>query len=635
VNGDFRVGPWLVQPSLNAISQNGASTRLEPKVMAVLMCLAEHTGQVVPKEKLLQTVWPDTFVTEDVLKRSVSELRRALKDDARESRFIETIAKRGYRLVAPAVPLNEEPTPSSKSFERSLSMERGSPRFTWRVALMALLVGVVVLSAILMAFDVVRLPRRLGTLKEPRVIHSVAVLPLKSLSSDPDQSYFAFGMTDQLITVLSHIQNLEVASHTSVARYENTKVSLQQVARDLNVDGVVEGMVQRSGDRVRISVQLVHAPSDKHLWAETYDRDLSDVLAIESDVATAVANAIQLQLTPQDQLRLRNVKPIKPKALDAYLSGRHHLTKSIAQELHVGQEQTTQAEFRQALNDFETAIREDPNYTRPYLAIFDALDAPQVPHLELLPRARAALEQALTLDEAVPEAHADLARLHMLYEYKWDWNLTGSELRRAVELNTGEAGPHYLYSDYLRALGRGEEAEREGKLAEELDLDCKGAYPLNDLNCFGDEAHVDQLRNYLEATNVENVFEWGKLAKMLQSLGRHEEAISAWQKTMMLGGLIPLADALGRADKEKGYGASLKVLADGFEEEAARRYVPRIVLAQAQIDIGNKDRAFFWLEKAYQEHNWCMLYLTMDPTWGPVRSDPRFKDLLRRVGLPH
>jgi tetratricopeptide (TPR) repeat protein len=190
-----------------------------------------------------------------------------------------------------------------------------------------------------------------------------------------------------------------------------------------------------------------------------------------------------------------------------------------------------------------------------------------------------------------------------------------------------------LYSDYLRALGRVEQAEVEGKLAETMDVDCKGAYPLNDPICFGDEAHVDQLRNYLEATNSENVFEWGNLAKLLQSLGRHEEAISAWQKTMLLHGNSQLAKLLVRANAEKGYRAALQVLADGVEEEAARRYVPRIVLAQAQIDIGNKDRAFFWLEKAYQEHNWCMLYLTIDPTWDPLRADPRFNNLLRRVGL--
>jgi TolB-like protein/DNA-binding winged helix-turn-helix (wHTH) protein/Tfp pilus assembly protein PilF len=633
VNGDFRIGPWLVQPSLNSISQNGTSTRLENKVMEVLVCLADQSGHVVSKERLLQAVWPDTFVTDDVLKRSISELRRVLKDDARESQIIETIPKRGYRLIAPVVHINREAAPRTKSSEPPLSEEPRSPRSTWHPALIALCVGAM-LFAILTAVNVVRVPKRPGAIKGPRVVHSVAVLPLKPLSNDPDQTYLAYGMTDELITVLSHIQNLEIASHTSVTRYENTDIPLQQIARDLNVDGVIEGAVQRSGERVRINVQLVHAASDKHLWAETYDRDLRDVLAVESEVAAAVAEAIQLRLTPQDQLRLQSVRPVNPRALDAYLSGRHHLTKSIAEELNVGQEETSQADFRQALNDFETAIREDPNYTRPYLAIFDALDAPQVPHLELLPRARAAIEQVLTLDGALPEAHADLARLHMLYEYKWDWNLAGSELRRAIELNTGHAGPHYLYSDYLDAVGRVEEAEREGKLAEELDLDCKGARPLNDVNCFGDEAHVDQLRNYLEATKSENVFEWGRVAKELNSLGRYEEAISAWQKTMLLGGYGPIAHALGRANKEKGYRAALKVLADGFEEEAARRYVPRILLAQAQIDIGNRDRAFFWLEKAYKEHNWCMLYLTNDPTWDPVRSDPRFKDLLRRVGLP-
>lgn len=629
---DFRIGPWLVQPSLNTVSQNGASTRLEPKVMEVLVCLAEHTGEVVPKETLLQTVWPNTFVTDDVLKRSVSALRRVLKDDAHESRIIETIPKRGYRLVAQAVPHNGGVSPP-KSSEQPRPAERRSPHTIWHGALGALSFGVL-LSAILIGINVAHLRQRLWGLKDAPVVRSVAVLPLKPLSSDPDQSYFAYGMTDELITVLSHIQDLKVVSHTSVARYENTKTPLQQIARELNVDGIVEGMVQRSGDRVRITVQLVHGGSDKHLWAETYDRDLRDVLAVESDVATAVAHAIQVRLTPQDQLRLRSFRPINPRALDAYLSGRHHLTKSIEQELHIGREESSEAEFRQAVTDFETAIHEDPNYTRAYLALFDALDSPQVPHLELLPRALAAVDKALALDDALPEAHDDLASLRMLYQYQWDWNLVGSELQRAIELNTGLAGPHYLYSNYLRALGRVEEAEREDKLADELDADCKGPYPLNDLTCFGDEAHLDQLQKYLEATNSDNVSEWGKVAKMLQATGRHQEAIAAWQKTMFFAGNEQLASALPRAYAEKGYRAALQILADGFEKEALHRYVPRIVLAQAQIDVGNKGRAFFWLEKAYEEHNWCMLYLTMDPVWGPLRSDPRFTSLLRRVGLP-
>lgn len=616
VDNAFHIGTWLVQPNLNTVSRNGTTVRLEPKVMAVLVCLARRGGDPVSKKEILDTVWQGTFVSDDVLSRSISELRRVLHDDARQPQFIETIPKRGYRLMMPVAQVGGSPIASVPKPARN------------RRTGLSILGGAVLLTAVL--FAVWRfLQKPQGAL----AIRSIAVLPLKSISKDPAQNYFAYGMTDELITVLSHIHAIKVISHTSVLRYEGTTRPLPDIARELNVDAVVEGTVQRSGDRLLITVQLIDARSDKHIWAESYDREVSDVLGMEGEVATQIAHAIQVRLTSQEHVRLRNVRPINPKALDAYLTGRHHLRISIGEELRIGQEARSQAEFRQAVADFEEAIREDPKYTAAYLALFDALDSPQTPHLDLLPRAKAAVEQALARDDNLPQAHADLARIRMLYEYKWDWTSVGNELERAVQLNPSLPGPHYVYGDYLQALGRSEEAQQENKVAHDLDPDCRG---FNDdpLGCFGDESRVDQLRRYLEETNSDNIFQHGAVAKELQATGRYDEAIQEWEKTLELSGNKHLADSLADANVNQGYRGALQILAAGLEAEATHTYVPRIALAQSQIAVGNKDRAFFWLEKAYEEHNWCMLYLTMDPGWAPLRSDARFTDLVRRVGLP-
>src|SRR5216683_2861352 len=313
VNDDFRVGSWLVQPSLNNISQNGTSNRVEPKVMEVLVCLAEHAGEAVPKEKLLQTVWPDTFVSDDVLKRSVSELRRVFGDDAHESRVIETIPKRGYRLVAAVKPVNGH-------------LPGKAPRKLW-IALFAI-VGGLLFFGVLIGLNVAGLRDRISLPSAAPSIHSLAVLPLASLSSDPAQEYFTDGVTDALITDLAQISALRVVSRTTVMHYKQTDKPLPQIARELNVDGIVEGTVQRSGDRVRITAQLIYGPGDQHLWAHSFERDVKDMLALQSALASEIANEIQVKITPDEQMRLRSARPVNPKALDAYVEARFHLDQA-------------------------------------------------------------------------------------------------------------------------------------------------------------------------------------------------------------------------------------------------------------------------------------------------------------------
>jgi len=265
VEGHFRLGPWLVQPNLDTAVRNGTTSHLTPKAMEVLVCLAEHPGEPVAKEKLLQTVWPDTFVGDDVLKGSIAELRRVFEDDAKDPRFIQTIAKRGYRLIVPAEWVDREQSASAGQ------LEPGSIRVTvarnhklWMAG--TVLASIAVLLVLLGVFDVGGLRKRLRASATPQV-HSLAVLPLRNLSSDPNQEYFSDGLTDELITDLAQIGSIKVISHTSTMQYKDARKPLPEIARELNVDGIVEGTVQRSGDRVRITAQLIYGPSDKHIWA--------------------------------------------------------------------------------------------------------------------------------------------------------------------------------------------------------------------------------------------------------------------------------------------------------------------------------------------------------------------------------
>ena len=334
MNNGFRVGPWLIQPSLNTISQNGTSTRLEPKVMEVLVCLSRRAGEAIPKEELLQTVWPNTFVSDDVLKRSISELRRVFEDDAHQSRIIETIPKRGYRLVAPVERVNgsAQVTSSPVSVEtRSSPMTCSNAPLLGMVSIIldcfhrrsawtfvAVSVGCLLLLAFgfMLSLDGGGLRDRLLGNKNPS-IHSIAVLPLQNLSDDPKQEYFAEGVTDALITDLAQITALKVVSRTTVMRYGPPDKPLPQIAHELNVDGIVEGTVQRSGDRFRITAQLIYGPADRHLWANSFERDVKNVLALQSTIASEIANEIQVKITPAERSKLANLRPVSPKALDA------------------------------------------------------------------------------------------------------------------------------------------------------------------------------------------------------------------------------------------------------------------------------------------------------------------------------
>jgi len=636
VNNGFRVGPWLIQPSLNTISQNGTSTRLEPKVMEVLVCLSHRAGEAIPKEELLQTVWPDTFVSDDVLKRSISELRRVFEDDARQSRIIETIPKRGYRLVAPVERVNgsAQVTSSPVSVETRMFHRRSAWTFV------AVSVGCLLLLAFgfMLSLDGGGLRDRLLGNKNPS-IHSIAVLPLQNLSDDPKQEYFAEGVTDALITDLAQISALKVVSRTTVMRYGRPDKPLPQIARELNVDGIVEGTVQRSGDRFRITAQLIYGPADRHLWANSFERDVKNVLALQSTVASEIANEIQVKITPAERAKLANLRPVSPKALDAYVEARFHLDQADQFEYYNGTQQGLKEELRKAVSYLDRAIQEDPNDIPAYVAYFNAVGFAYTPHLTFLPRAKAALAKALELDESNVDAHLALARLLMQFEY--DWAGAEREYKRAIQLNPNSADTHFQYADFLNIVEGGSNSEgddtgdarRERELAQALDP-AHDYYADAGMQRVG-RRNLEQEREALEEQAPKDPFALAVLGKDYAIAGRYKESVEMWERSLTLYGWHGFVSVLKRADARGGPKYALEEWMRAGEAYARTHDDWSVVpMAFTYSSLGNRDRAFAWLNKAVEQRNWCIIYLKYDNVWDPLRPDPRFKDLLRRVGLP-
>jgi len=395
------VGEWTVFPELNSLERYKRTVRVAPKVMQVLLILCEHSGQVVSKEQIFHRIWPDTFVSDEVLTRSISELRKVFEDSPQEPKYIQTIPKVGYRLVAPVL---SEPRKGVDTGHRKK---------------LATVTAIILLAAAATLY-ILRPRERLAS---KAVVTSLAVLPLANLSGDASQDYFADGMTDELTTRLSNISALRVISRTSVLHYKNTQKTIPEIARELNVDAVLEGSVLRSGDKVRISAQLIQARTDRHLWAESYERDVRDVLSLQSDVARAVAREIGIQVTPQEDRELTAVKAVNPEANDPYLKGLYYWGEF------------TEEGMTKAVHYFQDTIQKQPDYAPAYAGLANAYHelAFYIEPKEVMPKGKEAAMRALDLDSSDSEAHAALGWIK--WHYDWDWRGAEQEYTRAIELN--------------------------------------------------------------------------------------------------------------------------------------------------------------------------------------------------------
>jgi TolB-like protein/Tfp pilus assembly protein PilF len=559
-----RFGAFETDLTAGELRKHGLKIKLQDHPFQVLAMLLEHPGEVVRREDLRRRLWPgDTFVDFDVgLNTAIKKLRDALGDTPDSPRFVETLPRKGYRFIAPV--------------------------------------------------------------EKPR-IQSVAVLPFDNLTGDPAQEYFVDGMTDALITDLAQISALRVISRTSAMRYKGAKKPLAQIARELNVDAIVEGSVVRSGNRVRIDAQLIHAPTDRHLWAGSYERELSDIVALQGEVAQAITTEIEIKLTPQERARLATARSVNPGAYEAYLKGRHFWNKRNKEGIQKGME------------FFQQAIRLDPSYAPAYAGLADSYNvlgfgavAAMSPN-EAGPKANAAAAKALELDDTLAEAHASLAFVKSAS--KSDLAGAEKEFQRAIELNPGYANAYLWYAQLLQRLGRHQEALEKAKRA--VQLEPVSAIMQRNLGRLlfwpreFDQA-IEHLRLAIELDPnlftahhaLGYAYEYKGMLK--ESIAEQQKALELSPQTASIKGALAHTYALAgnRAEAEK-FLAELKAQASQPDFD--------YLIAGVCIGLGRKDEALMWLERAFQGRSQWMVWLLGDWYLDPLRSDPRFQDLLRRV----
>ena len=635
VNYLYEFGPFRLDPKEHTLLRDGRPIPLRPKVFDILLVLIENRGHLVDKEQLMSSVWTEQFVEEGNINKNISMLRRALGEGDDGQQFIETVPKRGYRFIADVRKLDLETTDlsgTSKGTGDRRSETGRESSATGRITQLtsqpfikrkiAFLVVPLLLVAAVVYGIFLRGRRQPATPK----IASIVVLPFQNLSNDSTQDYFVDGVTDALIGDLAKLGALRVISRTSAMHYKGSQKSLPEIARELNVDAVVEGTVQRVGDRVHVRAQLIHAASDSHLWAADYDRDLRDVLDLQSEVAQAIAGELRVKITPHEQRLLAPKRVIAREALDNYLQGRYFLNRRTEQDM------------RKAIAYFESAIKADPNYAQAYAGLADGYNQlgtgfiGAMSPMEGRRIAEIAAKKALEIDNEVPQAHAALGFVNY---FNWNWATAEDEFKRSIELNPNYASAHSQYAYYLIARGRSGEALAEIGRAQELDplslsISSSRGFILENARHY-DEA-IEQLRRVVEIDPNGYQALWTLALAYLanRELG---ESIATAEKAVEVSGRAPAPlGVLGLAYGAAGRTRDANQIADELLRMQKQRYVTPMAFVYVYIGIGNKDEVFVWLEKAYEERSNHIAFFKVSPVVDSLRSDPRFVDLLRRTG---
>jgi TolB-like protein/DNA-binding winged helix-turn-helix (wHTH) protein/Flp pilus assembly protein TadD len=623
----------------------GALVDLPPQPFKILALLASHAGQLVTRKEIRQQIWGgETFVDfEQGLNFAINKIRKVLGDDAETPRYIETLPRRGYRFIAAVASApGSEAAPAvlkgvvTQGIAREVAAE-GALAKTPEIAQMGAGVqralppkrewlkpaGMAVLSLAVVAgwFVWHRIAPENGR-NGAGHIRSLAVLPLDNLSGDPSQEYFADGMTDELITDLASIASLRVISRTSTTHYKGTRKTLPEIARELNVDAVVEGSVARSANKVRIRAQLIDARNDRHLWAENYERDLGDILSVENTLALEIARQVRSRLTTPEQQRLERRAPVNPDAYDAYLKGRYTQTTQSPEGLKEG------------LPAFQQAIVLDPtfapayaglSYTYSLLANYGVLSP-----TEAFPQAEAAARKALELDPNSPEAHTALA--FPKHHYNWEWAAAEREYKTAIALSPSYPTAHLLYAEYLSSVGRHDEAIAE--MHRSLELDPLSLVYMSNLGRFlyharrYDEA-IEVLKKTLEL-DPNRVYARIHLAMSYEEKGMYSEALQEYERIKTHFGGEP-SPGMARLLAMTGQPKRAQEIARVLRGEAGDS--DWFFIAGVYAALGDKDEAFACLQKAYEKHDFFLVFLKVYPYMDPLRSDPRYQNLLRRIGL--
>jgi TolB-like protein/DNA-binding winged helix-turn-helix (wHTH) protein/tetratricopeptide (TPR) repeat protein len=640
------------------LSRSGQRIALEPKALRVLTLLVRRAGHLVDKRELLESVWPNSFVEENTLTRTIAILRRELGDTSRDSKIIETVPTRGYRFIAPVAPLEEEnrtATPYSEALTvptngQNIASEPDGSSQPARLRLVDepqdqtarkvsvaeivggqrnwharkwLLVGAVSLLGLVAVTTYILTRSRPADANAPKIT-SIAVLPLKNLSGDPAQEYFADGMTEEVIGRLSMIRGLRVISRTSVMQFKDTHLSAPEIAHQLGVDALVEGSVIRDGQRIRVHAQLIRGPTDEHFWSESYDRELGDALTLESDVAQSIARKVEVTVTGEERARLVTTRSVSPEVYESYLKG-------------LATKGNSRAEVEKQIAWFDEAIRKDPTFAPSYVGLAGAyanLGTVFVgaPPAETRPKVISAAQKALELDPELAGAHVELASIYMR---QWKWAEAEAEYRRALDLNPNDAAAHEGFSDWLLCHGRMEEALAWARRARDLDpLGTSGhaiAWTLFNAHRY-DEA-IREFRDVL-ALRPEDKLPLMPLGWALICNHQAEEAIPELEKAVSVTDSSPgVISALIWAYAHAGRRADAFRLLGELKKRQQTGYVPAGAFVHAYLGLGDNDEAFAWFDRAYKEQSNILIYLKVFPPYDSLRGDPRFQDLVRRVGL--
>ena len=625
--------------------RSGQPVKLEKIPMELLILLVTKDGRLVTRQEIIEHVWgKEVFVdTEHGINTAIGKIRNVLRDDPGQPRFIQTVSRKGYRFVAPINVIPQEGgngnqgatdllPPNITQTQTDLLVRISLPQSHHRVSGLLrkaalVLVGAIGVVAVLVGLNVGGVRQRRFA-QTPRhggpQIRSLAVLPIENLSGDLSQDFLADGVTEELITELGKSSALRVISRTSVMQYKGTKKAVQEIARELNVDAVLEGTVLRAGNHLRITANLVQSSPETHLWAETYDSENGDILGVQRRVAASVAREIRVALSPRDTTILGDDRSVNPEAQDLYFRGLYAFRSAGG-----GATQT-------AVDYLQRAIKKDPNFAHAYavLAMAYAVWYPGDPRpRENMPRAREAALKAVALDNSLAAGHMALAYIDLNY----DWNFAEAEResKRALELDPNLATARNFYARELVISGRTDEALVQVKHALELQPYAGLDYPA--WVFYLAHRYNDSLEQAQKMVAINPNFSWGRclLALNYEQLGKEKEAAEEYLQFEILSGSSPqrikrLREGLARSGAKGFWQASL----EDYLRTTKSSYAPPVLVAGVYMRLADKARALQWLEKGYQERDDLMIDLNVDPVFDALRSEPRFQDLVRRVGLP-
>jgi TolB-like protein/DNA-binding winged helix-turn-helix (wHTH) protein/tetratricopeptide (TPR) repeat protein len=622
----IRFGVFEVDLQARELRKQGFKVKLQEQPFQILLMLLERPGEVVSREHIQKRLWPaDTFVDFDRgLNRATNRLRESLGDDAENPRFVETLPRRGYRFIAP-VDLPENPVETAEPGLKFPAPAEIAQPATTRRNLWIFGAGALLSAAALLALALApsRVRRSFQFWRTAPAITSIAVLPLANLSGDPAQDYFSDGLTDELITDAAKIGTLRVISRTSSMQYKGTHKSLPVIAKELGVDALVEGSVVRMGDQVRVTAQLIDARDDRHIWSESYERNVVDVLTLQSEVAQAIADQVRVKLTSEQHASLARVHRVNAGSLEAYLKGSLFLNQGMGS-------------LDKSVEYFSEAIHLDPANAQAYSGLSQSYLMIGIfglrPSQEVYPKARAAAMKAIEIDATNADAHGVLAEIAIGHD--WDWAAAESEYKRALELNPSSSVIHAWYADYLSMTGRHDEAIAELRRSHQLD-------PVSIVNeaFFGfvyyrarryDEA-IAVCRKALELAPDYPNANWF-MALALEKQGRIPEAIASLQSAVSHSRAPLFKALLGHAYGLAGERAKALTILQEIKLLSRQQYVSPLDFAIVYTGLGDREMAFRWLETAYSQRVMRIRELN-EPHFDSLRGDPRYQDLLRRIAF--